>query len=168
MRPLVLGAGGRPLPPLETQVPTWQQIVRLAAAFEDPSLSILVPYRKEDSDADEGKGGGGRKKKTKQQLQAAARDRDVWLGSVRPDDFLGEVFKEFRSSDLGQQEDAMEFATFLFNKLHAEVIALQEECRPDGGEGQSQESAVEGSEGTDNGEAWLEIGEWRRVRVWPW
>lgn len=154
MRPLVLGgAGGHAMTALEGQVPTWQQLVRLAAAFEDPSLSILQPYRKEDIDAEEGKG-----KKTKQQQQQAARDRDMWLGSVRPDDYLGEAFKEFQGSDVGQQEDAMEFATFLFQKLHIEVIDLQKGCRPGDETDQGHHDKTTPVDGED-AEAWHEIGE---------
>lgn len=110
LRPAVK-AGARGVGQMEGRLPTWTALTRLSAAFEDPSLAALVAYKKGEDEAPaalngrrrKGRGGG-----QLQQQQGGAKNgrKEQWLHSVRPDDFLGLPFSEFRSSEQGQQEDA--------------------------------------------------------------
>jgi ubiquitin carboxyl-terminal hydrolase 10 len=79
--------------------------------------------------------------------------RDFYLAPLRPDDYLEEAFRAFRSSEAGEQEDAQEFLAFLLDRLHEEAVGA-------GAGGEEGKGAREEEEGEGG---WQEVGEKGRV-----
>lgn len=161
-------------PTCEAAVPTWMQLARLASSFEDPGLAKMVTYRKKEVDDDDevvvtGKKGKGRKTSSGSLSSSTSRPaREEWIGSVRPDDYLGEAFSEFRRCSPGQQEDAQEFLTFFLVKLHEEVLAVQKAggfVRRGAGakEGAAANGGAAGGHQDENGHAESEGDGWQEI-----
>lgn len=146
----------------EAAVPTWVQLMRLASTFEDPGLARVVAYRKEDDEeVVMGKKARARKASNAGASSNSSSRREEWIGSVRPDDFLGAAFTDFRRSSPGQQEDAHEFLVFFLDRLHDEIVTLQRS----GGGGGGDSAPAKGAEASNGGAEEVE-GEWQEIGEW--
>ncbi|CAM9231877.1 unnamed protein product [Phaeothamnion confervicola] len=103
-------------------LPTWAELCRFAAAFEEP-----VPASSSIGSSGGGGGGGGAWASV-QRTKGKKGGRSGFgasLDAVVAEDALATTFAAFRGQNPGQQEDAHEFFAFLIDRLHEELVTAR-------------------------------------------